>query len=186
MLMLPTACVGTPCGSPDGVRQVGTVPRHQRSSKKDYFIVAIKPQAATIPVSSGQIIGKLLPALLVREGFRMQESVAPILNTLRVLRVFHATLVLSVIVCGLFLRLIPSHPTQLPNFLVLTTAGVLTVAFLGVGLLARLVYLQPALETLRTNPNDVEALVRWRLVSFLSAVLAESASWRRNSLSWQT
>ena len=47
---------------------------------------------------------------------------------------------------------------------------------LGVGFLARLIYVQPSVETLRTNQENAGPLLRWRLGSILSAVLAESAA----------
>jgi hypothetical protein len=106
----------------------------------------------------------------------VEHPVAPIKNTLRSLRIFHAALLLSVVLYGLLIRLIPAHATQPPSPLVLTAGGALTVMVLGVGFLARLIYIQPALESLRANSEDGGALVRWRLGSILSTVLAESAA----------
>ena len=43
---------------------------------------------------------------------------------------------------------------------------------LGIGFVARLTYVRQGVKTLRSNPEDREALLRWRLVAILSAMLA--------------
>ena len=48
--------------------------------------------------------------------------------------------------------------------------------FLAVGFLMRLTFLQPNLEKLGTNSEDVDALARWRLASVVSAVVAEMSA----------
>jgi hypothetical protein len=106
----------------------------------------------------------------------MQEPAATIQNTLRFLRFFHAALLVSIVLYGLLLRLIPVRASQPPSSLMLTAGGALTVMVLGVGFLARLIYVQSSVETLRTDPEDAGAILRWRLGSILSAVLAESAA----------
>jgi hypothetical protein len=106
----------------------------------------------------------------------VQQSGATIPNTLRSLRVFYIALLVSALIYGFLLRLIPASTTHLPSSYVLRAAGTLTFMIFGGGYLARLIYVKPALETLRTSPEDAGALVRWRLGSILSAVFAESAA----------
>jgi hypothetical protein len=55
----------------------------------------------------------------------------------------------------------------------LIAAVVLALLAVGIGFGARLTYVGPAVETLRSNPEDPGALLRWRLVAILTAMLAE-------------
>ena len=101
------------------------------------------------------------------------RPVSTVQRALQSLRFVHAAFLISVALCAFTLGRIPVNPSRRPTADPFLSAGVLTLLILGVAFAARLTYVRPALATLRSNPDDAKALLRWRLVAILSALLAD-------------
>ena len=114
--------------------------------------------------------------ILTSGEVRMEQSHTLVQYTLRSLRIVHAAFLFSVALCAVIVVLITPHPSQQLKGSILIGAGAFTLIFLAVGFLMRLTFLQPNLEKLGTNSEDVDALARWRLASVVSAVVAEMSA----------
>jgi hypothetical protein len=69
---------------------------------------------------------------------------------------------------------IAASPGDRPDQTFVTMLGGFSVAVIAAGFAVRKKMIQPALEALRTKPDDIALLGRWRSGAILSATLAEA------------
>lgn len=104
----------------------------------------------------------------------MQQSALNMNDTLRLLRMVHAALVVSMILYAWIPgQTLHSYPNEI-NRQLFTTLAILAGATLGAAVIVRAKMIQPAVEALRSKPDDRASLNRWRAGSFIVYALTES------------
>lgn len=104
----------------------------------------------------------------------MQQPAATTEATLRSLRTVHGALLCSVVLYTIVVVRISPQTSQEFKPALLTPLGIASIVSLGIAFFVRSRTIRPAVEALRTKPDDAESLRRWRVGSVVSAVLAES------------
>ena len=94
-------------------------------------------------------------------------------GTLRFVRIVHGALLVSMLLYALILWVVPSTTPDKPPLVEIEALILIGVVLIGAGIWLRKKNIDSAFETLRTKPNDPEALQSWRQGAILSAVLAE-------------
>jgi hypothetical protein len=69
---------------------------------------------------------------------------------------------------------IPASPGDRPEEIFVPMLGGLSVVVIAAGFAVRKKMTQPALDALRTKPDDIALVCRWRSEAILSATLAEA------------
>jgi hypothetical protein len=95
-------------------------------------------------------------------------------GTLKNLRLVHGALLLATGLYAVLMCVIAASPGDRPDQTFVTMLGGLSVAVIAAGFAVRKKMIQPALEALRTKPDDIALLGRWRSGAILSATLAEA------------
>jgi len=95
-------------------------------------------------------------------------------GTLKNLRLVHGALLLATVLYAVLMWVIPAHAGDKPKQLFVITAGGLSFVIIAAGFAVRKKMIQPALEALRTKPEDIGSLGHWRSGAILSATLAEA------------
>jgi hypothetical protein len=80
----------------------------------------------------------------------------------------------AIVLYAYFVRIIPASSSEPLSPVFLWSLGILSVVELAVGQAVRSKFIQPAFETLRTKPDDVTSLNRWRMGVIVSDCLAMS------------
>ena len=103
----------------------------------------------------------------------MPQPVLTLENGVRAVRILHAVILYSMILFVLMAEDFLHHESHDVHRLWIGFL-VTGLTLVGVALFSRLKMLQPAAETLQTNPDDQSALARWRIGNLLSCLLAEA------------
>ena len=107
-------------------------------------------------------------------GDHMSQPLSTTEGTVRSLRLVHGALLVSVILYGVVLYVVPVQNPHSIDSTVLTALYAVSVVMIAIGMGLRAKFMRSACETLRTKPDDAEALVNWRKADIVSAVLAEA------------
>jgi len=102
----------------------------------------------------------------------VQESAAPIEQTHRFLQLVHGCLFFAAFLYIFIVHLIPVQRSEALNSAFLVGCAIVALADLAIATVVRSRRLRPALETLRTSPEDAHALALWRQGSILSGIQA--------------
>jgi hypothetical protein len=94
-------------------------------------------------------------------------------NTLRQVRILHAVFIATWFLFFVQLRFI-NPPEHALDPIIVYAISVACVADIGIALSFRARMISPALETLRTRPDDSAALGSWRVGNILSFTFAET------------
>ena len=98
----------------------------------------------------------------------MAQVVQSIDGTLKVLRIIHSALLLSMILYIFVAEKSVVHPTRPIDHTLLASFVVVSVAIVSTAFVFRIKMIGPALGTLQTTPGDVSSLNRWRAGSIIS------------------
>ena len=103
----------------------------------------------------------------------MPQPVLTLENNIRSMRIIYGVLLSAAIFYVLTAEKLFHHEAHDVHLIWLGFL-VTGLTLVGVALFFRLKMLQPAAETLQTNPDDQSALARWRIGNLLSCLLAEA------------
>jgi hypothetical protein len=113
----------------------------------------------------------------IGDKIRMPQVVQSIDGTLRVLRIIHSALLLSMVlyifVAERIARIV-THPVQPIDHTFLASIAIVSIVAASTAFVFRIKMIGPALDTLQIAPGDVSSLNRWRAGSIISYALAES------------
>jgi hypothetical protein len=104
----------------------------------------------------------------------MAQVAQSIDGNLKILRIIHLALLVSM---GLYIWVaekIVVHPAQVLDRVFSTSIGALVVVIVIAAFVVRSKMIGPALDTLQTQPEDTGSLTRWRAGNIISYALAES------------
>jgi hypothetical protein len=104
----------------------------------------------------------------------MAQVAQSIDGSLKILRITHSALLLSM---GLYIWVaekIVVHPELVLDRIFSTSIGALAVVTVIAAFVVRRKMIGPALDTLQTKPEDTGSLTRWRAGNIISYALAES------------
>jgi hypothetical protein len=104
----------------------------------------------------------------------IQQASSTTEGTVRFLRIVHVALLVSVILYGIVLRMVPVQNQRSVDPPILIGLYALSVVMIAIGLAVRAKFIRSAFETLRAKPDDAASLVHWRKADMVSAVLAEA------------
>ena len=104
----------------------------------------------------------------------MQQLPTTTEGTLRVLRVIHLALMVSMLLYVFIMRMMPANPSEMLNPRFIWALYATAAVTLAAGQWMRSKQLRIAFETLRTKPDDTASLARWRVGVIISDVLAEA------------
>lgn len=115
----------------------------------------------------------------MRADYLTEEPlVLPIANTaqgtLKNLRLVHGALLLAAVLYAVLMWVVPASTGDKPERLLVTMLGGFSIVIIASGFVVRRKMIQPALEALRTKPEDIGSLGHWRSGAILSATLAEA------------
>ena len=105
----------------------------------------------------------------------MQQNPTTAAGTLTFLRTVHGSLMLSMVLYVVVMRMIPAQNAEPLSSGMLWTLGGCAAVGLAAGQAIRLRHLRPAFETLRVKPDEPGALVGWRKGVLVSDCLAEAS-----------
>ena len=116
----------------------------------------------------------IVTAATKKGGEGMQQAAPTSDGTFRALRKVHLALLVSVVLYIWVAEKVLQHNQPVPDRFIVTAIGLLAAVMVVAAIAVRTKMTQPALDILQTNPDDKSSIVRWRIGSILSYVLAET------------